>query len=279
MEQLDEVFTRAAKQDRAALIGFLPAGFPSIGADVQAMTAMVDSGCDIIEVGVPYSDPMLDGPVNQAAYDRALRGGATMDAVLNTVRAVTTHTEVPVLVMTYWNCVDRYGVEKFAADLAAVGGAGCILLDLPVHESEAWRKAARRHRLATIFVVAPSTRDDRLGTITAAGSGFVYAASLMGVTGARDFVSADAETLVRRTRATTALPVCVGLGVATGAQASQVASFADGVIVGSAVVRQLLEAPDFTTGLARTRQLVTELARGVRTRNTNVDGAARQSGA
>jgi tryptophan synthase alpha chain len=234
---------------------------------------MIDGGCDIIEVGIPYSDPMLDGPVNQTAYDIALRGGVTMEAVLNTVSAVASRAAAPVLVMTYWNCLDRYGIEKFAADLAAAGGSGCILLDLPVQESASWRRAAERHRLATVFVVAPSTRDDRLGTITAAGSGFVYAASIMGVTGARDSVSADAEELVRRTRATTALPVCIGLGVTTGSQAAQVAGYADGVIVGSAFVRQLLDAPDFSAGLDHIRQLTAELARGVRTRHSDVDEA------
>ncbi|MEV5538936.1 tryptophan synthase subunit alpha [Saccharopolyspora shandongensis] len=275
IEQLDNAFARIAQQDRAALIGFLPAGFPSAGEDVQVLTAMVDGGCDIIEVGIPYSDPMLDGPVNQTAYDLALRGGVTAEAVLNTVSAITSRAAAPVLVMTYWNSVDRYGVEEFAADLAAAGGAGCILLDLPVQESASWRRAAERHRLATVFVVAPSTRDDRLRTITAAGSGFVYAASIMGVTGARESVSADAEKLVRRTRATTALPVCVGLGVATGAQAAQVACYADGVIVGSAFVRQLLDAPDFPTGLARIRRLTAELARGVRTRHSGADTESR----
>ncbi len=168
--------------------------------------------------------------------------------------------------MTYWNPVDAYGPERFAADLAAAGGAGCILPDLPVEESEAWRKAAEEHGLATVFVVAPSSRDERLAKITAAGSGFVYAASLMGVTGTRASVGREAQDLVARTRAVTELPVCVGLGVSNAEHAAEVAQFADGVIVGSAFVKRLLDAPDLETGLAAVRTLAGELAEGVRKR-------------
>jgi tryptophan synthase alpha chain len=168
--------------------------------------------------------------------------------------------------MTYWNPVDRYGSERFAAELAEAGGAGCILPDLPVEESEVWRKAAEQHGLATVFVVAPSSQDERLAKITAAGTGFVYAASLMGVTGTRESVGAQAEDLVRRTRATTGTPVCVGLGVSNATQAAEVAAFADGVIVGSAFVKRLLDAPDLPAGLVAVRELAADLAKGVRSR-------------
>jgi tryptophan synthase alpha chain len=167
--------------------------------------------------------------------------------------------------MTYWNPIDRYGVERFTAELAEAGGAGCILPDLPVQESALWREHAEKHGLATVFVVAPSSRDARLAEITAVGSGFVYAASLMGVTGTRESVGAQAQDLVERTRATRSdLPVCVGLGVSNAAQAAEVAGFADGVIVGSAFVKRMLDAPDETAGLAAVRELAGELARGVR---------------
>ncbi|MDT0265038.1 tryptophan synthase subunit alpha [Streptomyces sp. DSM 44915] len=255
--------TRAA--DRAALIGYFPAGFPTVAGGVRAAIAMVEGGCDIIEIGLPHSDPVLDGPVIQTADDIALRGGVRIADVLNTVREVHAATGVPVLVMTYWNPVDRYGPERFAAELAAAGGAGCILPDLPVEESDGWRKAAEQHDLGTVFVVAPSSRDERLATITAAGSGFVYAASLMGVTGGRAAVSAQAAGLVERTRATTELPVCVGLGVSTGAQAAEVAGFADGVIVGSAFVKAVLDNPaDEAAALDQLRALARELAQGAR---------------
>ncbi|SOD58549.1 tryptophan synthase, alpha chain [Streptomyces zhaozhouensis] len=265
LDLLSATLADTAAAGRAALVGYYPAGFPTVDGAVRAATAMVEGGCDIVEIGLPHSDPVLDGPVIQTADDIALRGGVRIADVLRTVREVHAATGVPVLVMTYWNPVDRYGPERFAAELAEAGGAGCILPDLPVEESDAWRKAAEQHSLATVFVVAPSSRDERLATITAAGSGFVYAASLMGVTGGRAAVSAQAATLVERTRATTELPVCVGLGVSNEAQAAQVAGFADGVIVGSAFVKVVLEHEGDEPGaLARLRSLAGELARGVR---------------
>ncbi|MCA6091789.1 tryptophan synthase subunit alpha [Streptomyces sp. SCA3-4] len=266
IELLNSVLAAAASENRAALVGYLPAGFPTVADGVRAITAMLDGGCDVVEVGLPHSDPVLDGPVIQTADDIALRGGIKITDVLRTVREAHEITGAPVLVMTYWNPVDAYGVERFAADLAAAGGAGCILPDLPVEESEVWRKAAEQHGLATVFVVAPSSRDDRLAKITAAGSGFVYAASLMGVTGTRESVGQEAQDLVRRTRAVTSLPVCVGLGVSNAEQAAQVAQFADGVIVGSAFVKRLLDASDLDSGLAAVRALAGELAEGVRKR-------------
>nr|WP_202446987.1 tryptophan synthase subunit alpha [Streptomyces sp. SID5468] len=267
---LEKTLAAAKAEDRAALIGYLPAGFPSVEGGVDAAIAMVEGGCDIVEIGLPHSDPVLDGPVIQTADDIALRGGVKIADVLETVRRVHAATGAPVLCMTYWNPVDRHGAERFAEELAAAGGAGCILPDLPVEESAQWRAAAGRHGLATVFVVAPSSRDERLAEITAAGSGFVYAASLMGVTGTRASVGAQAADLVRRTRATPAgrqgLPVCVGLGVSNGEQAAEVAAFADGVIVGSAFVKRLLDSADRETGLAGLRDLAGELAAGVRKR-------------
>ncbi|MET9642989.1 tryptophan synthase subunit alpha [Streptomyces syringium] len=266
IELLSSVLATARAEGRAALVGYLPAGFPTVDDGVRAVTAMVEGGCDVVEVGLPHSDPVLDGPVIQTADDIALRGGVRIVDVIRTVREAHAATGAPVLCMTYWNPVDAYGVERFAADLAEAGGAGCILPDLPVEESEVWRKAAEQHGLATVFVVAPSSRDERLAKITAAGSGFVYAASLMGVTGTRASVGQEAEELVRRTRAVTELPVCVGLGVSNARQAEEVARFADGVIVGSAFVKRLLDAPDLETGLAGVRALAGELAAGVAAR-------------
>jgi tryptophan synthase alpha chain len=264
---LEKTLAGAKAENRAALIAYLPAGFPTVDGGIDAVKAVLEGGADIVEVGLPHSDPVLDGPVIQTADDIALKNGVRIADVLRTVREAHAATGKPVLVMTYWNPVDRYGTERFAAELAAAGGAGCILPDLPVEESEVWRRAAGLHGLATVFVVAPSSRDERLGTITAAGSGFVYAASLMGVTGTRASVGEQAADLVRRTRATTELPVCVGLGVSDAAQAAEVAGFADGVIVGSAFVKRLLDhADDPAAGLAAVRALAAELAEGVRKR-------------
>ncbi len=269
IELLESVLAGARAENRAALVGYLPAGFPTVDGGVEACVALLESGCDIVEVGLPHSDPVLDGPVIQTADDIALRGGVRIADVVRTVRDAHAATGKPVLCMTYWNPVDRYGVDRFAAELAAAGGAGCILPDLPVEESEGWRKAAEQHGLATVFVVAPSSKDERLAKITAAGSGFVYAASLMGVTGTRESVGREAQQLVARTRATTRLPVCVGLGVSDAAQAEEVAAFADGVIVGSAFVKRLLAHPDdLAAGLADVRTLAAELAAGVRRRPT-----------
>ncbi|GGT95558.1 tryptophan synthase subunit alpha [Streptomyces violascens] len=264
VELLNDTLAKAKAENRAALIAYLPAGFPTVDGGIEAVKAVFDGGADVVEVGLPHSDPVLDGPVIQTADDIALKGGVKIADVLRTVREAHAATGKPVLVMTYWNPIDRYGIERFTAELAEAGGAGCILPDLPVEESGVWREHAEKHGLGTVFVVAPSSRDDRLATITAAGSGFVYAASLMGVTGTRESVGASAEDLVRRTRATTELPVCVGLGVSNAVQAKEVAVFSDGVIVGSAFVKRMLDAPDHAAGLVAVRELAAELAEGVR---------------
>ncbi|MEU2114258.1 tryptophan synthase subunit alpha [Streptomyces sp. NPDC016459] len=265
IQLLSDTLAKAKSEDRAALIAYLPAGFPTVDGAIAAIKAVFEGGADVVEVGLPHSDPVLDGPVIQTADDIALRGGVKIADVMRTVKEAHEATGKPVLVMTYWNPIDRYGVERFTEELAAAGGAGCILPDLPVQESALWREHADKHGLATVFVVAPSSKDERLATITAAGSGFVYAASLMGVTGTRASVGEQAADLVRRTRATADLPVCVGLGVSDAAQAKEVAAFADGVIVGSAFVKRILDADgDEAAGLAAVRELAAELAEGVR---------------
>jgi len=256
-------FGKASADNRAALVGYLPAGFPSVAGAIEAARAMARAGTDVIEVGLPYSDPLMDGPVIAEAVHRALAGGTRVADTLRTVEAVAA-AGVPVLVMTYWNPVDRYGVRAFARDLAAAGGSGLITPDLTVEEAAPWLAAADEYGLDRVFLVAPSSVDERIAKITRACRGFVYAASLMGITGTRDAVSGDAAGLVERIRRHTDLPVAVGLGVSNGAQAAQVAAFADGVIVGSAFVRRLLEAASSQQGLQGITDLTTELARGVR---------------
>ncbi|WP_369143709.1 tryptophan synthase subunit alpha [Streptomyces sp. R44] len=265
IQLLSDTLAKAKAENRAALIAYLPAGFPTVDGGIAAIKAVFDGGADVVEVGLPHSDPVLDGPVIQTADDIALRGGVKIADVMRTVKEAHAATGKPVLVMTYWNPIDRYGIERFTEELATAGGAGCILPDLPVQESAVWREHADKHGLATVFVVAPSSKDERLATITAVGSGFVYAASLMGVTGTRESVGESAADLVRRTRATSELPVCVGLGVSNATQAKEVAGFADGVIVGSAFVQRLLDADgDEAAGLTAVRELAAELAEGVR---------------
>lgn len=271
IQLLADALAQAKQENRAALIAYLPAGFPTVDGGIAAMRAALDSGADVLEVGLPYSDPVLDGPVIQTADDIALRGGVRINDVIRTVREAHRATGKPALVMSYWNPIARYGIERFTSELAEADGAGCILLDLPVQESAPWRRHAAAHGLATIFVVAPSSTGERMRAIAAAGSGFVYASALMGVTGARESVSEAAGSLVRRVRAATELPVCVGIGISTGAQAAQVADFADGVIVGSALVKAILDAPGQAEGLAAVRKLTAELANGVRSVRRETD--------
>ena len=261
-----DAYAKARADGRAALVGYLPAGFPSYDGCVAALTAMVRAGVDIVEIGLPYSDPVLDGPTIQAAADLALRSGTRVTDVLRTVEAVAA-TGAAVLVMTYWNPVLQYGADRFARDLAAAGGCGLITPDLIPEEGGEWLAAAEASDLERVFLVAPSSSPARIESTVAACRGWVYAASTMGVTGAREHTSSVAPALVDRVRAATSLPVGVGLGVSSGAQAAEVASYADGVIVGSAFVRPLLDAPDETAGIAAVAQLATELADGARRGN------------
>jgi tryptophan synthase alpha chain len=264
-DRVGAAFARAAAERRAALIGYLPAGFPSVDAAIAAATAMAKAGADIVEIGLPYSDPLMDGPVIQEAVHRALLAGMRVADVFRTVEAVAA-TGVPVLVMTYWNPVDHYGVARFASDLADAGGCGLITPDLPPEEAGQWLAAAAAHQLDAVFLVAPSSSERRLALITAACRGFVYAASVLGVTGARASVGEAAAGLVARVRQHSKLPVAIGLGVSNAAQAAQVAGFADGVIVGSAFVRRMLDAASADEGCASVAGLAAELAAGVRAR-------------
>ncbi|HEX4654424.1 MAG TPA: tryptophan synthase subunit alpha, partial [Mycobacteriales bacterium] len=254
-----EVFARARSEGRAALVGYLPAGFPSYQGCVDAFAAMVDAGVDLLEVGLPYSDPVIDGPTIQVAAEQALRGGTRTKDVLRTVEAVA-GLGAAAVVMTYWNPVLRYGVDAFARDLRAAGGLGLITPDLIPDEAADWLAASEAAELDRIFLVAPSSTDARLARTVQACRGWVYAASTMGVTGAREHTSSAAPGLVGRVRAATALPVGVGLGVSDGAQAAEVAAFADGVIVGSALVRQLLDASSEAAGAKAVGVLTADLA-------------------
>ncbi|MCW2599025.1 MAG: trpA [Frankiales bacterium] len=259
MTRLDQLFARCRAENRAALIGYLPVGFPSYDDSVAAMLAMVEGGVDAVEVGVPYTDPGMDGPVIQVAVDAALRAGTRVAQVFDAVRAVS--QQAPTVVMGYWNPVEKYGPARFAKDLKAAGGSGAITPDLIPEEAGPWLDAARDEDLDPVFLVAPSSTDARISVVGRTNRGFVYAASTMGVTGTRDTVSNRAEELVARTRKLTALPVCVGLGVSNGQQAAEVAAYADGVIVGSAFVRALQDG-----GVDAVRVLSQDLAAGVRRR-------------
>lgn len=260
MSRLDPVLRQCRSEDRAALVGYLPAGYPSVEESADAYLALLDAGCDLVEIGIPYSDPVMDGPVIQASAAAALRAGVRLRDVFRVVETVA-GAGGPAVIMTYYNPVYRYGVDAFARDLAAAGGLGVITPDLIPDEAGDWLAAASTHDLDRIFLVAPSSTPSRLAATAAACRGFVYATSTMGVTGARATVSGAAPDLVRRIRESGVdIPVGVGLGVRSGAQAAQVAAFADAVIVGSAFVTAL------DAGQPALRALAAELAEGVRAR-------------
>jgi tryptophan synthase alpha chain len=260
---LDDLFVKVRSENRAALIAYIPAGFPSIDGCKKVIQAFVDGGVDAIEIGFPYSDPVMDGPTIQAAADQSLAHGTGAAEVFDALKAAS-DLGVAAVVMTYWNPIEKYGVEKFAQSIIDNGGSGVITPDLTIEESGQWKDAVTKTGINPIYVVAPSTSDARLPQVTSQCGGFVYAASLMGVTGARAAVSSGAPDLVARIRTTTHLPVSVGLGVSTREQAKGVAGYADGVIVGSAFIKAILDAPDEESGLAAVRSLASELALGVR---------------
>jgi len=261
MSRLSRLFDECRAEGRSALIGYLPTGFPDVPTSISAMTAMVESGCDIIEVGIAYSDPGMDGPVIAAATEAALRGGVRVRDALAAVEAIS-KAGGRAVVMTYWNPVLRWGVDAFARDLASAGGLGMITPDLIPDEADEWLAVSDARDLDRIFLVAPSSTPERLAATVQASRGFVYAASTMGVTGARDAVSVAAPELVRRVKAVSDIPVGVGLGVRSREQAAEIGAFADGVIVGSALVSALKD------GIPGVRSLTEELADGVRQRIT-----------
>lgn len=263
MSALHEVFARARSENRAALIGYLPSGFPTQAEGIDLAWAIVAAGVDIVEIGLPYSDPLMDGPVIQEAVHRALLAGSSVANVMATVAGVA-ETGAPTLVMTYWNPIERIGVESFATRLAGACGAGVITPDLTPEEAGDWIAATDAASLDRVFLVAPSSTDERIAAVARVTNGFVYAASTMGVTGTRATVGAGAADLVARVRLATDLPVAVGLGVSSGAQAAEVARYADGVIVGSAFVARILAAADHGAAIEAVSALAAELAEGVR---------------
>jgi tryptophan synthase alpha chain len=266
-------FEKARAEGRAALVGYLPAGFPTVDGGIAGVRALAEAGVDLIEIGFPYSDPVMDGPTIQRASEIALAAGVRAADVMRTVEAAT-QAGVPTVVMLYWNLVEHYagkhptrGVASFARDLAAAGGSGLVTPDLVPDEAQEWIEVSDAHGLDRVFLVAPSSTDARIAATVAASRGFIYATSVMGVTGARATTSQAAPTLVARVRKAPggdAIPVGVGLGVRDGDQAAEVGAYADAVIVGSAMVSCLLDAPDLDAGLGALRTLTAELAAGVR---------------
>ena len=242
-----------------ALIGYLPVGFPSLTESIDAAVALANNGVDILELGLPYSDPVMDGPVIQAATQKALADGFRLRHGFEAVSAITAQVDAPVLVMTYWNPVVQYGVDRFADDLVAAGGAGLITPDLIPDEAVDWLAASERTGLDRVFLAAPSSSDARLSQAVEMSRGFVYAVSTMGITGARADVDSAARVLVDRLRAAGSTSACVGLGISTPAQVREILGYADGAIVGSALVKALADG-----GVAAVGSLANQLSAGTR---------------
>ncbi|CAM3542630.1 tryptophan synthase subunit alpha [Micrococcus flavus] len=237
---------------RTALVGYLPAGYPTVDESVEAAVQLGRNGADVIEIGLPYTDPVMDGPVIQEATSVALRNGFHTRDVFEVVRRITERTDAAVVVMTYWNLVDRMGVDEFARRLAEAGGAGLVTPDLVPEEAAAWFEASDRHGLDRIFLTAPSSSDERVALTVESSRGFVYGVSVMGVTGARDQVSSAAESVVARAKAAGTEHVCVGLGISRPEHVAEVGRYADGAIVGTALVKALRDGgPDAVGALAR----------------------------
>lgn len=231
---------RAARTTGAgALVGYLPIGYPDLASSIEAAITLTRHGVDVLEMGLPYSDPVIDGPTIQAATTQALANGFRLRHAFEAVREITAASDVPVLCMTYYNPVLAYGVDRFAADLAAAGGAGLITPDLVPEEAVEWLAASDAHGLDRVFLAAPTSSDDRLARASAASRGFTYVVSTMGITGARSDVDRAARTLVDRLRGVTDGPLAVGIGISTGEQVAEVLTYADGAIVGSRLVAAL----------------------------------------
>ncbi len=259
MNSILEVFKKTKVENRAALIAYLPAGFPNKEKSSEILRLILDNGADMVEVGLPYSDPLMDGPTIQQAVEISLENKTSIDDCFQIVKELST-SKKPVLIMSYYSPIEKYGVSKFVENFALANGAGVITPDLTIEEAGPWILKTTEQEIARVFVVAPSSKAARLTKVASEVTGFVYAASLMGVTGTRAQVSSKAEELVANLRKTTDLPIAVGLGVSTPAQAKTVGAFADGVIVGSAFVKILLENSDFE----KAKTLIVELTQQLR---------------
>ncbi|GGD78627.1 tryptophan synthase subunit alpha [Microbacterium murale] len=239
MSRVEAAIQKAHDEGRGAFIGYLPVGFPDLQTSIQAAITLAENGVDVIELGPPYSDPVMDGLVIQEATQAALAAGFRMRDLFTAVREITAATDVPVVVMTYWNPVMQYGVDRYADDLLAAGGAGLITPDITPEAAADWIEASKRTGLDRIFLAAPTSTDERLDLVVASSTGFVYTVSTMGITGERAELDKAARTLVSRLRERGAVRACVGIGISTAEQIAGITEYADGAIVGTALVRAL----------------------------------------
>ena len=242
MGRITDAFDRLKRGGRTGLVTYITAGDPTVARTQDILFALERAGADVIELGVPFSDPLADGPVIQRATERALAGGTTLDDVIGLVERVRARLTVPIVLFTYANPILRMGLREFGQRASAAGVDGVLILDLPVEEADEWRSLFESHGLDTIFLLSPTTTDDRIRQAARLGRGFLYGISRLGVTGARDQVAAGAEAMVARIRRHTAMPIALGFGISSPEQVAEVGAYADAAVVGSALVSKIAEA-------------------------------------
>ena len=258
MPSVQEVLERNKKAGRGSLIGYFPAGYPTVSDSISALVSMAENGCDVLEVGVPYSDPVMDGPVIQRATELALANGFRLKDVFEVVRGIRQSTSVPILIMSYWNPILRYGLHEFSEDLQKSGGQGLITPDLIPDEAADWIAASDLNQLERVFLAAPSSSQLRVNSVVENSRGFVYAVSTMGITGERESLDALARSVVDKVRQAGDIPTCVGVGVSSAEQVREVNTYADGAIVGTAFIKAYE-----SSGIEGLAQKVRELAEGL----------------
>ncbi len=264
MNRIDRAFEKARREKRAALVVFVTAGDPDLSTTAELVPELASAGADVVELGIPHSDPIGEGPTIQISSQRALANRTSLTQILDLTRRVRSISEVPLVLMGYLNNVLAHGEERLARDAGAAGADGLIVADVPYEATEALSRACAEHGVHRVLLVAPTSTPERTVRIAASSRGFVYCVSVTGVTGARRELPDDLEQLVARIRRVTATPVCVGFGVSTPEQAAQVARIADGVIVGSALVSRIDASPDRDSAIRAARDFVAELSRAVR---------------
>ncbi len=254
--RISQRFVQLHADGELGVVAFITAGDPSMDATLEFVLAMAEAGADIIELGVPFSDPLADGPTIQRASERALKAGASLASVLELVRRIRKSSQVPLVLFSYFNPIVQMGLEKFAAAAASAGADGVLVTDLTPEESEDYRRILHAHHLDTVFLAAPTSTDERLQKIAACTSGFLYIISRTGVTGAKDTLPDDLPALLRRTRSFTSLPIAVGFGISLPGHVSVLGGLADAAVIGSALVSEIEKAASIAAACVALRERI-----------------------